>query len=57
MEKKIGVGGKTIEKVKMTQVRKLKIAFGPTEVAKKPITYNECVVSFAIQIDKGNNAK
>ncbi len=37
---------------------KPKIAFGLTEVAtEKPIAYNECVVGFAIIVDKGNNTK
>jgi len=41
-----------------TKARKPKIAFGPTEVAtEKPITYNKCVVGFAIRVDKGNNTK
>ena len=41
-----------------TKVRKPTIAFGPTEVAKeKPIVYKECVVGFAIKVDKGNNTK
>ena len=51
---------KTIEEQanKKTKARKPKIAFGPTEVAtEKPIAYNECVVGFAIRVDKGNNTK
>ena len=46
---------KTIEEQanKKTKARKPKIAFGPTEVAtEKPIAYNECVVGFAIRVDK-----
>jgi hypothetical protein len=43
---------------KKTKARKPKIAFGTTEVAtEKPIAYNECVVGFAIRVDKGNNTK
>jgi hypothetical protein len=43
---------------KKKKARKPKIAFGPTEVAtEKPIAYNECVVGFAIRVDKGNNTK
>ncbi len=41
------------EQVKKTKARKPKIAFGPTGVEKeKPITYKECVVGFAIRVDK-----
>ena len=41
-----------------TKSRKPTIAFGPTEVAKeKPMVYKECVVGFAIRVDKGNNTK
>jgi hypothetical protein len=48
----------TKEQVKKIKARKPKIAFGPTEVEKeKPIVYEECVVGFAIRVDKGNNAK
>jgi len=44
--------------VKKTTVRKPKIAFEPTEVAKeKNFVYKECVVGFAIRVDKGNNTK
>jgi hypothetical protein len=49
---------KTEEQSKKTEAQKPKIAFGPTEVVKEnPITYKECVVGFAIRVDKGNNAK
>ena len=49
---------KTEEQFKKTGARKPKIAFGPTEVVKeKPFTYKECVVDFAIRVNKGNNAK
>ena len=38
--------------------RKPRIAFGPTEVEKKKaIAFKECMVGFAIRVDKGNNAK
>jgi hypothetical protein len=48
----------TEEKVNKTKARKPKIAFGPTEVVKeKPIAYKECVVGFAIRVDKRNNTK
>ncbi len=48
----------TKEQVKKTKARKPKIAFGPTEVEKEiPIAYKECIVGFAIRVDKGNNAK
>ena len=48
----------TEEQVNKTKARKPKIAFGPTEVVKeKPIAYKECVVGFAIRVDKGNNTK
>jgi hypothetical protein len=57
-EKKEGEERETEEQVKKTQSRKPNIAFGPTEVEKKKtITYKECMVGFAIRIDKGNNAK
>jgi len=50
---------KTIEEqANKTKARKTTIAFGPTEVAKeKPIAFKECVVGFAIRVDKGNNTK
>ena len=50
---------KTIEEqVNKTKARKSRIAFEPTEVADdRPTTYKECVVSFAIRVDKGNNTK
>ncbi len=49
---------KTEEQSKKTGARKQKIAFRMTEVVKeKPFTYKECVVGFAIRVDKGNNAK
>jgi hypothetical protein len=48
----------TKEQVKKTKAQKPKIAFGPTEVENEiPIAYKECVVGFAIRVDKGNNAK
>jgi hypothetical protein len=48
----------TEEQVNKTKAWKPKIAFGPTEVVKeKPIAYKECVVGFAIRVDKGNNTK
>ncbi len=57
-KKKEGEERETEEQVKKTQSRKPKIAFGPTEVEKeKTVAYKECVVGFAIRIDKGNNAK
>jgi hypothetical protein len=57
-DKKGGEERKTKEQVKKTQSRKPKIAFGPTEVEKeKTIAYKECVVGFAIRVDKGNNTK
>ncbi len=57
-DKKGNEESKTKEQSKKTGARKQKIAFGPTEVVKeKPFTYKECVVGFAIRVDKGNNAK
>ena len=48
----------TKERAKKTKARKPKISFGPTEVVKDaPIAYKECVVGFAIRVDKGNNTK
>jgi len=48
----------TEEQVNKTKARKSTIAFGPTEVVKeKPIAYKECIVGFAIRVDKGNNTK
>ena len=48
----------TEEQVNKKKARKPTIAFGPTEVVKeKPIAYKECVVGFAIRVDKGNNTK
>jgi hypothetical protein len=44
------------EQAKQSEARKTKIAFAEAE-KPKPITYNQCVVGFAIRIDKGNNAK
>ena len=41
-----------------TKSRKPTIVFGPTEVVKeKPMVFKECVVGFAIRVDKGNNTK
>jgi hypothetical protein len=55
-EKKTSAKKKTDEQAKQLEARKTKIAF--TEAEKtKPVTYNQCVVGFAIRIDKGNNAK
>jgi hypothetical protein len=56
---KKGKGERTSkEQVKKTKARKPKIASGLTEVEKeKPITHKECVVGFAIRVDKGNNTK
>jgi hypothetical protein len=49
---------KTEAQSKKTVARKPKIAFDPTEVVKeKPFTYKECVVGFAIRVNKGNNTK
>ena len=49
---------RTEVQVRQTKARKPTIAFGPTEVAKeKPTVYKECVVGFAIRVDKGNNTK
>jgi len=50
---------KTVEEqANKTKTRKPKITFGPTEVVKeKPIAYKECVVGFAIRVNKGNNTK
>lgn len=46
------------EQVNKTKARKSRIAFGPTEVADdSPPAYKECVVGFAIRVDKGNNTK
>jgi hypothetical protein len=57
-DKKRGEERKTKEQVKKTQSRKPKIAFRPTEAEKeKTIAHKECVVDFAIRVDKGNNAK
>jgi hypothetical protein len=57
-DKKGNEESKTKEQSKKTGARKQKIAFGTTEVVKeKPFTYKECVVGFAIRVDKGNNAK
>ena len=48
----------TEEQANKTKARKPTITFGPTEVVKeKPIAYKECVVGFAIRVDKGNNTK
>jgi len=48
----------TDERAKTAKARKPKIAFGPIEVVKDtPIAYKECIVSFAIRVDKGNNTK
>jgi hypothetical protein len=44
------------EQVKETEARKPKIAFAEAE-KPKTIVYNQCVVGFAIRVDKGNNAK
>ncbi len=44
------------EQAKQSEARKTKIVFAEAE-KPKPITYNQCVVGFAIRIDKGNNAK
>ncbi len=56
---KKGEGERTTkEQVKKTKARKPKIAFRLTEVEKeKPIAYKECVVGFAIRVNKGNNVK
>ena len=46
------------EQVKKTKARKPRIAFGPTEVEDDiPPAYKECVIGFAIRVDKGNNTK
>lgn len=46
------------EQVKKTKARKSRIAFGPTEVADEiPPAYKECVIGFAVRVDKGNNTK
>jgi hypothetical protein len=46
------------EQANKTKARKTMITFVPTEVVKeKPIAYKECVVGFAIRVDKGNNTK
>ncbi len=47
---------KTDKQAKQSEARKTKIAFAEAEKTK-PVTYNQCVVGFAIRIDKGNNAK
>jgi hypothetical protein len=55
-DKKRNAEKKTGEQVKQSEARKPKIAF--TEAEKpKTISYNQCMVGFAIRVDKGNNAK
>ncbi len=55
-EKKRSAKKKTDKQAKQLEARKTKIAFAEAEKTK-PITYNQCVVGFAIRINKGNNAK
>jgi hypothetical protein len=55
-EKKRREERKTEEQDKQTEARKPKKAFTEAEKPKE-IIYNQCVVGFAIRVDKGNNAK
>ena len=48
----------TKEWAKKTKALKPKITFGMTKVVKDtPFVYKECIVGFAIRVDKGNNTK
>jgi len=46
------------DQAKKTKARTTKIAFGLTEVVKETlIAYKDCIVGFAIRVDKENNTK